>query len=143
MSLCMHCTCKYSPGNFKLPVVLVPVCVCVCWVQVCRLKERNEELSREREAAVCSLEREVQRCRSVEDHFDTLRANHQQMIEIKDQYKQESSALRARLEALSSDRQTEEERAAALTRHRSEVAELRGELEQARCCAASAEDRCR
>lgn len=119
------------------------MCVCVCWIQVCQLKKNNEELSREREAAVCSLEREVQRCRSVEDHFDTLRANHQQMIEIKDQYKQETSALRSRLEALSSERQTEAERAAELTRYQSEVAELRGELEQARCCAASAEDRCR
>ena len=115
----------------------------LCLVQVRRLTEENEELCKEREAAVCSLEEEVQRCRSVEGHFETLRSNHQQMIEIKDQYKQEASALRARLEALSSGRQLEAERAAELTRHESEVTELRGELEQARCSMASAEDRSR
>lgn len=119
------------------------VCVCVCCVQVCKLKEEKEELAPEREAAVCSLERQVQRCRSVEDHFETLRSNHEQMIEIKDQYKQETSALRARLEGLTNGRQVEVERAAELASHGSEVAELRGELEQARCCAATAEDRCR
>ena len=112
-------------------------------MQVCRLKEEKEELAREREVAVCSLERQVQRCRSVEEHFETLRSNHEQMIEIKDQYKQETSALRARLEALTNGRQVEVERAAELASHRSEVAELRGELEQARHCAATAEDRCR
>ena len=115
----------------------------VCLVQVRRLTEENEELCKEREATVCSLEKEVQRCRSVEGHFETLRSNHQQMIEIKDQYKQEASALRAHLEALSSGRQLEAERAAELTRHESEVTELREELEQARCSMASAEDRSR
>lgn len=121
---------------------MLPLSLCV-WVQVHRLKEENEELCKEREAAVCSLAKEVQRCRSVEDHFETLRSNHQQMIEIKDQYKQEASALRTRLEALSSGRQLEAERAAELARHESEVSELRGELERARCSTASAEDRSR
>ena len=120
----------------------VCVCVCVC-VQVQRLKVENEELSQERDAAVCSLAKEVQRCHSAEDHFDTLQANHQQMIEIKDEYKRKSTALRARLEALSSGRQQEAERAAELARHSSEVAELREELQRAQCCTSTAEDRSR
>ena len=119
------------------------VYVCVFGLQVNRLKVENEELCQEREAALSSLAKEVQRCRSVEDHFDTLKDNHQQMIEIKYEYKRDNTALRAHLEALTSGGQHEVERAEELTRRDSEVAELREELQRAHCSTSTAEDRSR
>jgi len=81
---------------------------------ICVLKQRNDQLLAKVNASESQNEKLVQsqgilrqqlkddskRFDRLEDHFNTLAANHQEMIQIKDQYKTSNEHLRSENEKL-------------------------------------------